>query len=345
MMSQQVPLLFYDLAQCLAAMMEQRDAIDDEDPTNSIGATGTFSGFSSNSAFHPFQKPPPPQYYRSASTTNASSADFSSFPHHHHDVLLGNATSSGTAKAISNNAAMRRFHSFVQQDREEVANPSNLIMEEAPKTLLLRRMSSSFSFPDLDLDFPFTMATTDPCQNHHRDRVVEKQIIQKPQAAPQWLPNNNPGETAVASSNPQQHSSSSSKHHRRQTSGRSQEPSFDNMMQEDTTLSLAGAADERYVVQTVHGPALLLTGKSFCSPSSSISQNNAQSEPSTPNNRKFQRWSEEEDETLLHAISSAEGKSPHNWKRIAKKHFSNSRTGLQCKSRWTKVRTVVECLF
>jgi hypothetical protein len=290
------------------AAMEQRDAMD-EHPTNSI-ATGASIGFSSNSAFNPFQKPP---QYRSA--YNAS--DFSSFQHH--DVL-GNT--SGTANAFSN-AAMR-FRSFVQ-DREEVADPSNL-MEEVPKTLLLQRMSS-FSFPDLDLDFPFTMAT-DPCQN--RERVVEdKQIIQKPQA--QWL-QNSPEETAVAS-NPQH---SSLKHHRRQTSGMSQEePSFE--MQEDT-FSLAGAADERYVVQTVHGPALLLTGKSFCSPSSSISQN-AQSEPSTPNNRKFQRWSEEEDETLLYAIS-AEGKNTHNWKRIAKKYFSNSRTGLQCKSRWTKVRRV-----
>lgn len=51
--------------------------------------------------------------------------------------------------------------------------------------------------------------------------------------------------------------------------------------------------------------------------------------------RKFQRWSEEEDETLKKAIQ-IEGPPPHNWKRIAKKYFSNVRTGLQCKSRWTK---------
>lgn len=51
--------------------------------------------------------------------------------------------------------------------------------------------------------------------------------------------------------------------------------------------------------------------------------------------RKFQRWSPEEDDILKHAVK-VEGGPPINWKRISSKYFSNMRSALQCKSRWTK---------
>jgi hypothetical protein len=56
------------------------------------------------------------------------------------------------------------------------------------------------------------------------------------------------------------------------------------------------------------------------------------------NNRKFKRWSAKEDNTLRNAMK-LEWKGPFKWKNIARKYFNNSRTGVQCKSRWSKVRT------
>lgn len=88
--------------------------------------------------------------------------------------------------------------------------------------------------------------------------------------------------------------------------------SFDQEEQQDS--------EQRIIVQTAQGPALLLSGTTISS---------------SPSSRKFQRWSEEEDTILQRAIY-IEGGAPHNWKKIAKKYFSNVRTALQCKSRWTK---------
>ena len=94
---------------------------------------------------------------------------------------------------------------------------------------------------------------------------------------------------------------------------------------------------ERMLVQTIHGPALLLTEQSFYAPVSTL--NMATASPKSPpvsRRRKFQRWSYEEDDLLKQAVE-IEGQPPYNWIKIAKKYFSNSRTGVQCKSRWTKV--------
>ena len=53
---------------------------------------------------------------------------------------------------------------------------------------------------------------------------------------------------------------------------------------------------------------------------------------------RFRRWTPEEDELLRTAIA-LEGGPPHNWTTIAKKYFWGNRNRLQCKGRWTKVRT------
>lgn len=52
--------------------------------------------------------------------------------------------------------------------------------------------------------------------------------------------------------------------------------------------------------------------------------------------RRFQRWTDEEDALLKKALK-VEGKPPYQWHRIGEKYFNNSRTGVQCKSRWCKV--------
>jgi hypothetical protein len=79
-----------------------------------------------------------------------------------------------------------------------------------------------------------------------------------------------------------------------------------------------------------------LTGRTLSPPPSPAVASSATPKNATPSNhRKFQRWSEDEDSILKHAIA-VEGKAPYNWKRIAKNNFSNTRSGLQCKSRWTK---------
>jgi hypothetical protein len=90
------------------------------------------------------------------------------------------------------------------------------------------------------------------------------------------------------------------------------------------------------VVQTPHGLAILIPTQhlGMVDPQK-IAATTAPT--ATTSTRKFQRWTEEEDDILKYAVSR-EGPPPHNWKRIAKKHFSNSRSSHQCKSRWTKVR-------
>ena len=79
------------------------------------------------------------------------------------------------------------------------------------------------------------------------------------------------------------------------------------------------------IIQTAHGPALLL------SPSVAKNPISNKNEPA----RRFQRWSEEED-LLLKAAVDLEGK-PTDWKRVASKYFLNSRNSSQCKGRWKKV--------
>lgn len=105
------------------------------------------------------------------------------------------------------------------------------------------------------------------------------------------------------------------------------------------------------VVKTSHGLALLLNddGSNPVTVPRQLRQPQlygmsiaSTSQLSIPPNtdRKFQRWSQDEDDILKQAVR-IEGGPPINWKRIAQKYFSNARTGLQCKSRWTKVRSLV----
>lgn len=88
------------------------------------------------------------------------------------------------------------------------------------------------------------------------------------------------------------------------------------------------------VVQTPHGPALLLSSAQEPTHNGG-SENEFHASLPQPIKRKFQRWSDEEDNILRYAIES-EGSAPYNWKKIATNYFGNSRSGLQCKSRWTK---------
>ena len=98
--------------------------------------------------------------------------------------------------------------------------------------------------------------------------------------------------------------------------------------------------DPRKLVSTPRGPAILLS----CIDSPQLKmmmQPTMMPQDKTSNqNRKFKRWSDEEDEMLRYAMSM-EGPPPYNWKKIASRYFSNSRSSLQCKSRWTKVSRMV----
>ena len=92
------------------------------------------------------------------------------------------------------------------------------------------------------------------------------------------------------------------------------------------------------MVQTPHGPALLFSAVSkynFETARDIVKSAARESQPPSCY-RKFQRWSDEEDEILQEAVEAA-GNPPYNWKRIASKHFANRRSPLQCKTRWTKV--------
>lgn len=120
----------------------------------------------------------------------------------------------------------------------------------------------------------------------------------------------------------------------------------------------------QYVIQTPHGPALLLgrdggggygTGNAATAPNNNTlmsplqvthpnphdvnaisSVPSIQVKPTASTNRKFQRWSDEEDQLLKDAVEREPG-PPYNWRKIANLHFPSSRTSSQCKSRWTKV--------
>ena len=72
------------------------------------------------------------------------------------------------------------------------------------------------------------------------------------------------------------------------------------------------------------------------SPTNSSLITKAALEPSASDvSTRFQRWTEDEDQVLLHATKQ-EGGPPYNWSRVAAKYFPTSRTGPQCKARWKK---------
>jgi hypothetical protein len=92
----------------------------------------------------------------------------------------------------------------------------------------------------------------------------------------------------------------------------------------------------RLRIQTQHGPALLM---SPIETSDAVAQQrlaNTSNAPATTA-RKIQRWSKEEDAILMKATRNEIGPK-YAWALIAYHYFSNSRTAIQCKSRWTKVR-------
>jgi hypothetical protein len=60
--------------------------------------------------------------------------------------------------------------------------------------------------------------------------------------------------------------------------------------------------------------------------------------------RKFQRWTEEEDDILRDAFRMQCGPTMH-WKTIARQCFGNRRSASQCKSRWTKVCQFLYLLY
>jgi hypothetical protein len=60
--------------------------------------------------------------------------------------------------------------------------------------------------------------------------------------------------------------------------------------------------------------------------------------------RKFQRWTEEEDDMLRNAFRMQRGPTTH-WKKIARQYFGNRRSASQCKSRWTKVCQFTHFLY
>jgi hypothetical protein len=105
--------------------------------------------------------------------------------------------------------------------------------------------------------------------------------------------------------------------------------------------ALAPTHQGRVVIQTAHGPAILLNQqvevKSHNFGSAGIvTSPSPDPQPPTSSGKKFQRWSDDEDD-LLRAAIRAEGKGPYNWKRISSKYLHNKRSAMQCKSRWTKV--------
>lgn len=120
----------------------------------------------------------------------------------------------------------------------------------------------------------------------------------------------------------------------------------DASMDEDSRLefsvpALAPTHQGRVVIQTAHGPAILLNKqlemKSHNFGSLGIvTSPSPDPQPPTSSGKKFQRWSDDEDDLLSAAIRT-EGKGPYNWKRISNKYLHNKRSAMQCKSRWTKV--------
>jgi hypothetical protein len=115
--------------------------------------------------------------------------------------------------------------------------------------------------------------------------------------------------------------------------------------QENISVAMNPRFDQNSVVQTMFGPAILLpTGQHNFQPavsSSSLSRLTPRTAPrsnnATRNSSNFRKFSEKEDVILRHAISREGGQPPFNWKRIAARYFSNTRSGLECNSRWITV--------
>ncbi|KAL3944522.1 MAG: hypothetical protein SGBAC_001390 [Bacillariaceae sp.] len=117
---------------------------------------------------------------------------------------------------------------------------------------------------------------------------------------------------------------------------------------ETVSIPDLGLLGNHRIIKTQFGPAVLLDPKDPNNANITSLQHATIAQPPSFNvlgarhsnadnssNRKFQRWSPEEDDVLKNAVET-EGGPPINWKRIASKYFSNVRTALQCKSRWTK---------
>lgn len=115
----------------------------------------------------------------------------------------------------------------------------------------------------------------------------------------------------------------------------------ENSRFEFSVPALAPTHQGKVVIQTAHGPAILLNQQlevkshKFGSPGI-VTGPSPDHQPPTSSGKKFQRWSDEEDD-LLSAAIRVEGKGPYNWKRISNKYLHNKRSAMQCKSRWTKV--------
>jgi hypothetical protein len=100
------------------------------------------------------------------------------------------------------------------------------------------------------------------------------------------------------------------------------------------------SAHPRLLIQTQHGPALLLSPIETSDVVAQQRQANRlanTSNATATTDRKTQRWSKEEDAILKKATRNESGPK-YAWAHIAQKYFSNSRTAIQCKTRWTKVR-------
>lgn len=77
--------------------------------------------------------------------------------------------------------------------------------------------------------------------------------------------------------------------------------------------NLTAMSDGNNTVNTLHSLATVATGKS--------------------NARKFQRWTEDEDDLLRSAVEKS-GPGPHDWKRISRKYFRGIRTSVQVSLNW-----------
>lgn len=214
--------------------------------------------------------------------------------------------------------------SFPQDDEE--------MIEGVPENLLLQPVSS-FSHPGTireyldksrNLDFPFTYSEdqstvgSNVCEQKSTTSLWSERTQRRDKAEDDMMP--------ISIHQPQYVQLS----HRDFSSAANE--TREERVEMRNKSSLSGHANGSVIVQTTHGPALLLESQNLGHLKIKTSGSAA-----SQANRKFKRWSDEEDEMLIEAIHF-EGTPPYNWKRIARRYFSNTRTGQQCKSRWTKVR-------
>jgi len=94
---------------------------------------------------------------------------------------------------------------------------------------------------------------------------------------------------------------------------------------------VVSARNGQRIIQTPFGPALLLQRGSTSFERQD--PNGTESSNSSPP-RKFQRWSNTEDDMLRLAVKS--GGAKPIWKNISNAYFAGTRTPVQCKSRWIK---------